>query len=108
MDQSEVRHLTELDDASRLLLRAADIIESHGWCQNSYTSAGGKLCLLGAVKVARGLTPEDAEDTEALVERACERVYVSLGLRRVHIWNDEPGRTKEEVIAKLRSVALGG
>ena len=110
---SEVKHFPKvdhtpanLDEESRLLLRAAEVIEHRGWCQNEYTTSDGRLCVLGAVKTARGLSPRDDEDADDLVEKACERLYNAVG-NRVHLWNDRPGRTQDEVVAKLRAVALG-
>jgi hypothetical protein len=49
------------------------------------------------------------ENNAHAMEAAHRRLYVSLGgdsSARIWRWNDALGRTKEEVIAKLREVAL--
>lgn len=103
--QGEVK---ELDDASKLLLKAAAVIEDRGWCQWSYESLDGRVCLLGALKVAAGGSPNDDEDEDSVVGIAKRAMAGAVGKVFVHSWNDHPNRTKEEVVAKLRAVALGG
>ena len=93
-----------LDDASRLLLRAAALIEERGWCQGAYFS-GERLCAMGALHMASGGRIGDAFTAVGSV--AIERLWKKLPTV-IPDWNDRPGRTKEEVVAKLRAVALGG
>lgn len=118
MDHSEVKHLPkvdhtpeELDEASKLLLRAAALIEKHGWCQNYLISPEGKLCFAGAMKVAAyGIPfPSRPGAIQPTMEMAWDRFEKAVGVKwgRASKWNDEPGRTKDEVVAKIRSVALG-
>lgn len=87
-----------------LMLKAAGILEDRGWCQNDYR-VGERLCLLGALKVAAGVPPEDGHYHDA-VGVACLQLSSSIGHWCVHGWNDELGRTQDEVVAKLRAVAL--
>ena len=100
MDQSIQSYLKpELDEASKVLLRAAEKIEREGWIQDMYSNEHG-LCLLGAL----GYPLHEGRDE---VEEA--RLRLAMTIRGpLTRWNDAPGRTKEEVVAKLRSVALGG
>jgi hypothetical protein len=114
MDHSEVKHLpkvdhtpAELDAASRLLLRTAEVIERQGWCQCYIGIANGQVCLEGALMIAAGKTPESVIIPNTVAGEAVSRVRASVGMG-AYQWNDKPGRTKEEVIAKLRAVALGG
>src|SRR5687768_4043656 len=101
MDLSEVKKLTELDAASVLLLRAADYIERHGWCQGKLFQPDGRACLVGALqKVAAGDYLVDP-----VHNAAWKRLQDSLN-GFVGVWNDEEGRTQDEAVAKLRSVAL--
>lgn len=86
-----------LDEASKLLLKAAALIEERGWCQGSMLSPSG-YCALGAIGVAG--------DYRDIAYKARDKFSAVVG--SVATWNDWPGRTKEEVIAKLRSVAIGG
>jgi hypothetical protein len=96
-----------LDDASKLLLKAAALIEERGWCQREQESDDGRLCALGALHYADGNRPYDG--VSKLGQKARNRLCRAIGTDRVGSqWNDVPGRTKEEVVAKLRAVALGG
>ena len=98
----------QLDDVSKLLLKAAVEIEWRGWCQLA-SSDGAAVCMEGAMLLAGGRSPNGF--FRGMSFRAFERVCDAIkrdGFSVPHEWNDSPGRTKEEVIAKLRAVALGG
>ena len=106
MDHSEVKHLpkvdhspADLDATAKTILMAASLIEERGWCQGEY-SRNGRLCMLGAIRVAEG-SDDDASGAVA-------RLRASMNVKFPHEWNDDPKRTKEEVVAKLRAVALSG
>jgi hypothetical protein len=82
--------------------RAAEILRERGWCQGQYVCDDGSCCLLGAVLTA--------EDPDAPVDRPWPRwmqdywdAAVPRGLPAT--WNDEPGRTADEVIALLERLA---
>ena len=96
MDQSIQSYLKpELDEASKVLLRAAEYIEEHGWCQHDLVEMSGRVCLMGAIY---SVAKED--DARA----ALDMVVNAIG-RFPSVWNDAPGRTQAEVVAKLREVA---
>lgn len=115
MDHSEVKHLpktdhtpAELDEASLLLLKTAGVIEERGWCQNSYGDKQGRLCILGAMRVALKLPLRDfCGAIPPAGDEAMDRLSRHIG-NRPHKWNDAQGRTQAEVVAKLRAVALSG
>jgi hypothetical protein len=100
-----------LDEASKLLLKAAAVIEERGWCQNTLESHDGRVCFAGAMKVAAygKAWPDGPGAIQPLMERAWYRFEDAMGVTRglVGRWNDEPGRTQAEVVAKIRAVALG-
>lgn len=106
MDHSEVKHLPkvdhtpdDLDEASKLLLKAADLLEIPGvWGQGSFSEKRviGSHCAMTAIRSL-------SKHYEA--EQRFARAFG--GVLNVYEWNDTEGRTKEEVIAKLRAVALG-
>lgn len=86
------------DTVADVLERAADLIEPEGaWIQGVFQSEDGcSHCLHSAVM-------EQADDflkmkaaTQALGFNYSEEVWV---------WNDAPGRTQAEVVAKLREAA---
>ena len=108
-DESVIEHLerttreplpAQLDEASKLLLKAAALIEVRGWVQGNFECSRG-YCIGGAAIRA------DTTLGRVVYPIALKRVSASLGTFYVG-WNDTPGRTKDEVVAKLRAVALGG
>lgn len=109
MDLSEVKKLeqpAELDEGSRVLLRAAELIEQHGWVQGSAGEGHGHgFCVDHALVSAVGeLAPTCLWSAD---HPSYRRLYRAVGMGP-SIWNDQPGRTKRDVLAKLRAVALGG
>lgn len=108
---------------SEVLNKAADLIEQHGWGMGPETWAiagedGQKLCLEGGIMAALGL------ELNGLYEEsqpsALDQLYACPAYRAVHshledqldypeqslwYWNDTTGRTQEQVIEVLRTVA---
>ncbi len=89
------------------LLDAAEYIRTWGWYQGGLF-LGHKACLLGAIyasagyaDLARARTPNISHAIEK--ERKAVERYLDRG--NIASWNDEPGRTKEEVIAALEGAA---
>ena len=93
--------VSRLDDAGEVLLKAAEIIEERGWCQNALSNGTG-FCAVGALGMA-----SRERGGQGFTEAWARLEANVLGLN-VADWNDNPFRTKEEVVAKLRAVALGG
>jgi hypothetical protein len=83
-----------LDQVSLNLLAAAEYIEKHGWCQKRASNSLGQVCLFGALNRV----------TNNLSNSEYDRVYKVLNDQPIN-WNDEPGRTKEEVVNALRKAA---
>lgn len=118
MDHSEVRHLpkvdhtpAELDEPSKLLLKAADLIEEHGLTKNC-RQYGSAMCVYGAIIYAhRGDVDQNAFGPSLEAVRRLERIVGqapeswSEGWGAAN-WNNAPERTSEEVVSKLRAVAL--
>ncbi len=84
----------KVDEVGERLLKAADYIEKHGWCQHILMDSKGRVCILGALgKVCVGdMTKEN------------NRLREFVG-PCVASWNNKPGRTVEEVTALLRNAA---
>lgn len=104
VEHKEAGEVKELDEAGKLLLKAASYIETHGWEQYSYGRAGGPACLRGAV-----IFSTDPENV-ALRRQALARVDATIGDGHFGVsmgWNDQRGRTAVEVVSKLRAVAFG-
>ncbi len=88
----------------RVLLKAADILREHGWCQGTIRDRQGRRCAVGAILMA---------DLMVGAAFALPRSpYADLAMRKmlpdqgVSTWNDEPGRTVEEVIEAMERAAL--
>jgi hypothetical protein len=96
--------------AGRVARQAASVIEKHGWNQGSWSGKNGGVCVRGAFNVvtygivAMSPSPEELEFAEWMVElgvlsdnAAWEPCLAS--------WNDDEGRTKEQVLAYLNKFA---
>lgn len=79
--------------ARRVLLDAADLIDERGWCQNTFEDDHGRICARRAISMAC----DHFNDGSA----------ISLAVYPYGVcdFNDAPGRTQAEVVAKLREVA---
>ena len=99
-------------DVAEVLERAADLIEPEGkWTQDAFarTEKGFPIgprednaacfCLRGAIIRAGDFSTE--REFPAAINRA---LRLSTAARAVR-WNDAPGRTQSEVVAKLREAA---
>ena len=80
-----------------VLLKAAEYIEEHGWCQHAFGEPDGRVCLEGAIN----RTAYNGSERDAAVRR----MIGHLNGQTPAFWNDMRGRTKEEVIAALREAA---
>lgn len=79
----------------KLLYEAAELIEKEGWAR-PFSREGH--CIAQAMLLSARST-KDYADAHAAFERAIHEPAAH--------WNDLRCRTKEEVIAKLREIALG-
>lgn len=76
----------------RVFLRAIKILKNSAWLQDNYGSPQDRAyCAVGAIRRA------------AELEKAKE--YVDYENSTLIEFNDKPGRTKSEVLAKLRELA---
>lgn len=109
--KGEVR---ELDQATRLLLNAASLLERVGHCKGIRLDGEGRHCVLGAIDVAAGYDPENVMDESKnaawhdAVNRIATFIYGDAGEAnwRAAKWNNAPERTAAEVISTLRTVAF--
>lgn len=69
-------------EVAALLQRAKALIASCGWCQDTTHDRDGRYCIYGAMRAAGGW-----------------RNWRDLGLPWPAQWQDEPGRTVEEIHA---------
>jgi hypothetical protein len=117
MDESVQEHLKpalSADDA-RILLKAADIIERDGHCKHVMYSGDdpvhGPVCLFGSILRAITGSADRGGGMFTELKNPAHGLTVALAGRvhhRMAEWNDAPERTKDEVILRMRAVALGG
>lgn len=86
-------------DLAAVFTAAADLLERDGWCQGEYEDGEGRRCAAGAISC---VTTGD-DDAYALARGALRAATNG----RIAIWNDDPARTKAEVIGLLRDLADG-
>ncbi len=84
----------------RLLLDAADYIDQHGWCQDVWEDADGRVCVYWAMRRANRYT-------ESVQDVARGKMEGFLG-QELTSWNDAEGRTRDYVTTALRSCAVAG
>ena len=102
-------------------LRPSEIIEKYGWGQGDFCKTNGDrpnkdswmdedatcFCVLGAIFRAFGYKTKSSDDpsdveSESEVEKFRNILYNQLGDSNLIAWNDQYGRTKEEVVAALQ------
>ena len=92
-----------------VLERAADLIGRNGWTQDAFGEPGGCHCVRGAIAEIAGIDPrESRHDAETvLAEHILGHPIPRLSCAGSVLvrWNDTPGRTQSEVVAKLREAA---
>lgn len=85
-----------LDADGEILMRAAAYLERNGWLQERWGhEKNGPRCLLGAI----------AAVTETRYVSSRDRL--GDGPRTLIAWNNDPARTKAEVVSRLRAAAQG-
>jgi len=91
----------ELDEISQHFLRAVDYLEQNGWCQCAFTDPKGGACIWGALN--RTYRKKANYGSNELFRR-----LQKTGIVSAMAFNDACGRTKEEVIVKLKEAAYLG
>jgi hypothetical protein len=86
------------DQVADVLDDAADLLEREGWTQLDF-SHGSKRCAVGACLDV--LTPQ----TEEFCSPAIRALYPLIGTDDVVGWNDDPARTKQQVLDTFRAAA---
>ena len=85
---------------------AAGALEALGWCQGAFESVTGKRCALGAIEAA--CKQQGAGYVDAHLQMAAEHqlgTHIGIGHFCIPKWNDQPGRTEQQVLDALRAAA---
>jgi hypothetical protein len=88
--------------SAQILRRAAELLETRGWCQNEGVDGQGRMCAMGAIHTASVEVAGHGYTVDTSPTRATEE-YV--GVTPIWVWNDEPQRKAEDVIKVFREVA---
>lgn len=100
--------------SAETLRKAAQVLRERGLAKGYYRDESGCVCIKGALRIAHGGDvglPETFDDYVAdlmVVARGVIPGTVNVGgfaHDAITVWNDEPERTAEEVIAALEAAA---
>lgn len=100
-------------EAAELLEKAAEILETDGWCQYSYANSAGEHCALGAMIKASGCEHPWQLWGQRPFQEAVEAIAFHHPVSRRHPvfrddvadWNDQNDRTAAEVIDAFKQAA---
>lgn len=87
-----------LEDWQEALIKAADYMDEHGFCQGTLVDSNGRVCILGALLRAN----QGGDRTRVSQAQAHLRDFLPVSIVG---WNDARGRSKEEAVAALRQCA---
>ncbi len=102
----------DLSDNGKVLMDAANYLDEHGWCRGAAVKEDGSVCFYGAIAAVIG-----SLDISALrIDRASPNFSRFLSIQALidteyfvngaATWNDRMAQSKEQVVAKLRELAL--
>jgi hypothetical protein len=103
-------------ETADILEKAAEVLETRGWCQYTYEAPSGEVCAIGAVRtavwgapllmcVSREIVQEDYSKANGALKALADHVNFQYWPEIGAFWNDAPGRTKEEVIDAFKHAA---
>ena len=87
---------------SEVVERAIEILDQRGWCQCQASDDEGRVCMSWAV--GRAAITERFDDTRQR-GRVLDHISAITGGLSVPYWNDQAGRTFDEVRDKLTETA---
>lgn len=103
------RDVIPVDEVGQVLLKAADLLESKGWCKGAVQDGAGRICALQAICLAAGTEhfAMHAADTAAdlRARAAITRMERSVGADDICSWNNTR-HSLAEVTATMRAVAV--
>lgn len=95
---------------SDVLYGAADHLDVFGHCKNRLHGDGdpqaAPACAVGALRVSAGVASSNVWLSSVPMARAYGALARYVGWDSVADWNNDEGRTAEEVIATLRAAAV--
>src|SRR4029077_20458554 len=98
---------SQLDDVTRLLIEGRQRIEDGGWTQKSYKSSVDSVCMLGAIEIGSSVAHVRKLDAVVRLAKAIGCPDTKYPSYEVVVWNDQPGRTHDEVLAAFDRAIAG-
>lgn len=99
----------EEKNSTDILYRAAEVLGEAGWCQGQARNREGQFCAIGAIREAAVeiVGTRDSWSETLAIGRMSERVRKEVGspLYSIPRWNDEEGRSAEDVILAMKRTA---
>lgn len=106
-----IRELPDEAEWRKALLKAAELIRTHGLAKWRREDECGRLCLQGAISKALTGDAEGRDSDRAT--NAVHRHLIAMGVPREltspngnAIWNNQPERTADQVINALEAAAF--
>lgn len=90
--------------ARQILLRAARVLQKHGWCRGHLESIDGRHCVVGALNLA-AVGRAYSVGQSVSFKTALRRLAKITGLTAPTRWNDAYAQDGAEVISALRKAA---
>jgi hypothetical protein len=81
-------------EAAELARKAVEVLRECGHAKGAYQEPDGRVCLVGALSVAAGVSPNAQTDLVRSVKYTITRM---LGVVSTAVWNDAPDRTQADV-----------
>jgi len=82
--------------------RGIEILKRDGWSQGRYTAPDGSHCMIGAIREGIYESPREARGARLHQVITTVRFYLDKTSAE---WNDQKGRTVEEVLSTLEQIA---
>lgn len=93
------------NETQAILRRAKALIGRHGWNRERRQDKEGRLCMVGAIALARGAINYNVQPNDPEI-KALRQV---TGARLIALWNDHPRRRQADVYAAFdRAIEIAG
>ena len=94
---------TQPETVGDVFTDAATVIRERGWCQLNSRLPSGEVCMATAINTS--ITATVWPRSAAIYKSFYSAIEQHLGTQRLTRWNDQPERTKTEVLKALESAA---
>lgn len=98
-------------NASEVLIKAAEVLETKGWTKGSYVGPFGRHCAVGAIWVACGYKKGKVDSMDGQLSRIAQDCLASFirdkynFIMSIEGWNDGYAKNGKEVIETMHAAA---